>query len=206
MNWYPLDENHLRTEKERADLRLRLLDAVMWSAERANPNNPKDCLRTEAFRPYIFNDSRHATVCDVVSARHRALVETSRIPDVALNTNRDDDSAAFAELWKLMPAALGNGRLLVWDRDETIDDGVGESLTRGYLDASDMPPWDTWVTYVSPDDDGVAQTGYLLSWVPPEFVPSVTDAVANNAYGALYWLKESRLLLSEILGEMNWLR
>jgi hypothetical protein len=206
MTWYPLDENHLRTEKERADLRLRLLDAVMWSSQRAEPSNPRTCLRTEAFRPYIFNDSRHATVRDVISARHRKLVEGRKIPDVALNTNRDDDSAALAELWNLMPAPLGNGRLLVWERDLTIDDGVGEFLTKGYLDTSDMPPWDTWVTYVSPGDDAAAQTGYLLSWVPPAFVPSVADAVANNAYGALYWLAGTRLLLSEILGEMGWLR
>jgi len=206
MTWYPLDENHLRTEKERADLRLRLLDAVIWSADRADPSNPRTCLRTEAFRPYIFNDSRHATVRDVTSARHDELVEGRKIPRVALNTNRDDDSAAFAEVWKLMPAALGSGRLLVWERDLTIDDGLGESLTKGYLDTSDMPPWDTWVTYVSSGDDATARTGYLVSWVPPVFVPSVDDAVANNAYGALYWLAGTRLLLSEILGEMGWLR
>jgi hypothetical protein len=206
MTWYPLYENHLRTEKERADLRLRLLDAVMWSLQQAEPNNPRTCLRTEEFRPYIFNDSRHATVRDVISARHEKLVEGRKIPDVALNTNRDDDSSTFASLWNLMPAALGYGRLLVWERDSTVDDGVGEFVTKGYLDASDMPPWDTWVTYVSPVDDATAQTGYLLSWVPPAFVPSVADAVAANAYGALYWLAGTRLLLSEILGEIGWLR
>ena len=206
MTWYPLDENHLRTEKERVDLRLRLLDAVIWSTDRADPNNPRTCLRTEAFRPYIFNDSRHATVRDVISARHRELVEGRKTADIALNTNCDNDSAAFAKLWKLMPAALGYGRLLVWEHDLTIDDGLGESLTKGYLDASDMPPWDTRVTYVTPGDDATAQTGYLLAWVPPVFVPSVDDAVEINAYGALYWLAGTRLLLSEILGEMGWLR
>ena len=206
MTWYPLDENHLRTVKERIDLRLRLLDAVGWSADRADLSNPITCLRTEVLRPYIFNDSRHATVRDVISARHRELVKGRKIPDVSLNTNRDDDSAVFAELWKLMPAALGGGRLLVWERDSTIDDGVGEFLTKGYLDVSDMPPWDTWVTYVTPSDDATVQVGYLLSWVPPVFVPSVGEAVENNAYGALYWLAGTRLLLSEALGEMGWLR
>ena len=105
-----------------------------------------------------------------------------------------------------MPTALGHGRLLVWERDLTIDDGVGEAVTKGYLNTSDMPPWDTWVSYVSPSDDNTAQTGYLVSWVPPVFIPSVSDAVAGNAYGALYWLAGSKLLLSEILDEMGWLR
>jgi len=145
-------------------------------------------------------------VRDVISVRHDELYKGQKIPRVALNTNRDDDSSAFTEVWKWMPPALGNGRLLVWERDSTIDDGVGEMCTKGYLDTSDMPPWDTWVTYVSPADDVAAQTGYLLSWVPPAFVPSVADAVASNVYDALYWLAGSKLLLSEILGEMGWLR
>jgi hypothetical protein len=206
MTWYRLEENHLRTVKELVDFRLCLLESVLWSADRADLSNPMTCLRTEVLRPYIFNDSRHATVRDVVSARHRELVEGRRSLDVSLNTNRDDDAAVFAELWKLMPAALGGGRLLVWERDSTIDDGVGEVATQGYLDASDMPPWDTWVTYVTPSDDAAVQAGYLVSWVPPMFVPSVGEAVEFNAYGALYWLADTRLLLCEVLGEMGWLR
>jgi hypothetical protein len=134
------------------------------------------------------------------------LVDERRIPDVAFNTNRDDDSTVLTELWKMMPSSMGYGRLLVWERDLTIDDGLGETLTKGYLDTSDMPPWDTWVAYVSPGDDGRAQTGYLVSWVPSVFVASVNDAVEGNAYGALYWLAGTRLLLSEILAEMGWLK
>lgn len=55
----------------------------------------------------------------------------------------DEHPDAFAGLWPLMPPALAYGKLLVWERDLTIDDGLGESLTNGYLDSSDTPPWDT---------------------------------------------------------------
>ena len=147
MTWYPLDEIPLRTEKERADLRLSLLDAVIWATGKADLSNPRDCLRTEALRPYVFNDSRHATVRDVVCARHTQLVEAGRVPDVAFNTMSNEHPDALAGVWSMMPPALGYGKLLVWERDLTIDDGLGESLTKGYLDISDMPPWDTWVAY-----------------------------------------------------------
>ena len=206
MTWYPLDENHLRTEKERADLRLSLLGAVIWATGKADLSNPTDCLRTDSFRPYIFNDNRRTTVQDVVHARHRELVETGRIPDVALNTMSDEHPDVFAGVWPMMPADLGHGKLLVWERDLTIDDGLGEFVTKGYLDMSDMPPWDTWVAYVSPDDDEMAKAGYLISFVPSAFVPWVGEAVEGNVYGALYWLAGTSLLVSRILSDTGWLR
>jgi hypothetical protein len=94
-------------------------------------------------------------------------------------------------------ALVGQGKLLVWHRDDTIDDGAGERETSGYLDESDMPPWDTWVAYV----DAEACSGYLVSWVPPAFVPAVGRAIAVNAYDALYWLQGTNLLLSRLLEE-----
>jgi len=46
-----------------------------------------------------------------------------------------------------------------------------------------------------------------VTWsLPRVFVPSVNDSVVNNAYGALYWLAGTSLLVSEILGEMGWLK
>jgi hypothetical protein len=91
---------------------------------------------------------------------------------------------------------LEAGRLLVWERDSTVDDGVGQAVTKGYLDESDMPPWDTWVAYV---DSEVGPCGYLVSWVPEPFVAPVAQAIKENAYAALYWLRESQLLLAQIL-------
>jgi hypothetical protein len=91
--------------------------------------------------------------------------------------------------------------LLVWERDATIDDGAGQAETRGYLDASDMPPWDTWVAYVEgpPDERGVRNhAGCLVSWVPPVFLSAVDRAIQVNAYGALYWLRDSKLPFAEV--------
>ncbi|HEX7665032.1 MAG TPA: hypothetical protein VF407_10990 [Polyangiaceae bacterium] len=54
-----------------------------------------------------------------------------------------------------------------------------------------MPPWDTWIAYYT--------DGCLLSWVPPDFVASVGEAVRCNAYEALYWLKGSKSPFAEWL-------
>ena len=189
--------NRFQTQKLRDDLCLRLMETALWGSRKADLANPKACLRSESFRPYLFNDNRYQTIDDVVHKRHFALVETGDIQDFA--------TEEMSDVRKLMPPSLGGGRLLVWERDLTIDDGLGESVTNGYLDVSDMPPWDTWVTYVSADDDAGAQVGYLVSWVPPVFLASVGEAVLGNAYDALFWLDDTTLLVANILKEEGWL-
>jgi hypothetical protein len=154
-------------------------------------------LRTPELRPYLFNDSRHDSVYDVVYARHQALVEAKEIERFEVASSFEE----MTDIRRLIPPSLGGGRLLVWVRDETIDDGVGEHVTGGYLDYSDMPPWDTWVVYVSREDDPAAHAGYLVSWVPPQFVPCVGRAIEENAYNASYWLRGTDLLVARVLEE-----
>src|SRR5688572_15773896 len=105
-------ENRFQTEELRHDLKVRLLEAVLWAFSRADLMNPEHCLRSESLRPYLFNDSRYDTVDDVVYARHSALVDSREIEDFALE--------AMPDVHKLMPRSLGVGRLLVWERDLTI--------------------------------------------------------------------------------------
>jgi hypothetical protein len=185
------------TDVARANLRLVLLEAVMWASARANPSEPARCLRSQALAPYVFNDSRRRTVSGVAVDRHRQLKAEGRV--LGLGGQWDDlvdvDALGLGDVKPL----IATGRLLVWERDTTIDDGAGQAETGGYLDESDMPPWDTWVTYVGRRDQG-AVAGCLVSWVPEPFVEAVGRAIEVNAYGALYWLRESKLRLAQILG------
>lgn len=181
------------TAPARANLRRALLEAVLWSDSRADPSAPGSCLRSELLRPYIFNESRHDTVYDVACARHAGL---ERDDVIAPRGGRSEELLEAAEVGLSHAiAVVKRGRLLVWHRDETIDDGAGEAATSGYLDESDMPPWDTWVAYVDAD----RCSGYLVSWVPPIFIGAVARAIAINAYGALYWLNGTTLLLAGVL-------
>jgi hypothetical protein len=130
---------------------------------------------------------------DVAFARHLGLQRCGSIP---LTGGRAEDLIDAAEAGLAAGADLARrGRLLVWHRDDTVDDGAGEAETGGYLDESDMPPWDTWVAYV----DSEACSGYLVSLVPAEFIEAVSRAIAYNAYEALYWLRGTSLRLARVL-------
>jgi hypothetical protein len=183
------------TEASRASLRLILLEAVLWATNRADPVAPATSLRSSACAPYVFCASRFETVDGVALSRHLKLEAEGRVHRMGGRTD-DVVEAASLGLGDLQ-ALVHAGRLLVWERDTTIDDGAGEAETKGYLDESDMPPWDTWVAYVDPHP----HAGYLVSWVPAPFVEPVARAVDVNAYDALYWLRDSKLLLAEVLRE-----
>jgi len=182
------------TELARANLRLVLLEAVLWASTWADAREPVRSLRSASLAPYIFNESRHETVHDVALRRHLQLEAQGRVRRIGGRTDDLVDASSIA--LGHVRAMLEAGRLLVWERDSTVDDGVGQTVTSGYLDESDMPPWDTWVAYV---DSEVGRCGYLVSWVPEPFVAPVAQAIKENAYAALYWLRESKLLLAQIL-------
>src|SRR5438093_12293271 len=77
------------------------------------------------------------------------------------------------------------GRLLLSAPHESFTDGVSEWESGGFFDTCDVPPWDTWVYYVSeevvyderywrqvlrcPPDWSPSPVSYLVSWVPPEW-------------------------------------
>jgi hypothetical protein len=92
-------------------------------------------------------------------------------------------------------AIVMTGRVLVWERDTTVDDGVGEAETGGFLDDSFMPPWDTWVASV----EEASRAGCLLSCIPGVFVERVQRVIDVNAYGALYWLVGSSISVTNLL-------
>ena len=181
------------TDFARANLRLVLLEAVAWALPRADTKNPTTGLRSAELAPYRFCASRHDIVFDVASKRHRHLVANGLVRHAG---GRWDQLLEVDALGLTgVDAELATGRLLVWERDNTIDDGAGEAETGGYLDGSDMPPWDTWVAY---SDSSATRVGSLVSWVPPVFVDAIDRAIRVNAYGALYWLHESKLPIAEV--------
>lgn len=186
------------TPLSRAELRLRLLDTFDWCLPRAVPDRAGECLRSADLKPYLFNNSRYDSVNQVAWQRHCRLAEAGIAETFS---HRMGEAEVEHDSQRRLGAFNGGSRLLTWCRDETIDDGVGEVCTHGYLDVSDMPPWDTWIAYVRVEDDPNASSAYLVSLVPAPFVQSVQQAIDLNAYAALYWLADSHLLLGAVLGD-----
>jgi hypothetical protein len=52
---------------------------------------------------------------------------------------------ALARLAGQGSADAANGRLLLFNSDNTLDDGLAEDCSRGLFDAHNTPGWDTWI-------------------------------------------------------------
>jgi hypothetical protein len=102
---------------------------------------------------------------------------------------------------------LGGGRLLAYCPDWSLDYGLGESETGGFLDGEDAPGWDTWVWLFqvgeeySPggrlqrvaDSRGVPMTHTcVLCWIPPVFIGPVDRAILADGAGGFFWAVDYR--------------
>lgn len=91
--------------------------------------------------------------------------------------------------------SAGGGRLLVYNPDWDLWDGAAELESGGFFDADNCPPWDVWVAYATPPDDGRLRVGsawrpwssYLIAWAPPECVAVVTAGILVNPECCVVW-------------------
>lgn len=80
----------------------------------------------------------------------------------------------------------------------SLSDGAAEVATRGFFDADNTPPWDTWVDLFRTTDMIARGFGhlYLVSWVPDGLVPLVTEGIELNPEECLVWLSDTSLPLA----------
>ena len=101
---------------------------------------------------------------------------------------------------------LAGGRLLYYAPYENLAEGVEEQETQRYFDVNAVPPWDTWLWFVTQQTREQNRPylwydTYLISWVPPELVDVVDKgAVATSTTHALEWADE---LDSELFAQLT---
>ena len=93
---------------------------------------------------------------------------------------------------------LKGGRLLVMEPQSTLSDGVCEITTNSLLDGDNFPPHGLWVSYAVFEHGlefagrkgfrGMAQNGFLLSYIPKPFVEVIQKGINANAEECIYWL------------------
>jgi hypothetical protein len=145
-------------------LRARLQQAMAWCSPRADPNRPRDCLRSAELRPRVLQPSYRAAVHDVGVARELYL------------------GRALGRIE--MPA--GRGRLLLFSPDEELSDGVAERESDGFFDLNNTPPWDTWAAFI--EESGWS---YLVAWVPPALVSLAQRGMDANPGRCIHWLADA---------------
>jgi hypothetical protein len=185
--------------------RTRLAETIAWIRW------PKELsgaavLQTEAFRPdhllgdpptghrgidgYGFNMdvslAKGADQWGLIHAARKASIARSReaIVDYLVSTR-----AAVMRINGTYPTqlktGLDGGLLVAFDPDNTLSDGAARVASEGFFDDHNMPPWDTWVTYVRdarPADAGRQDRtefdSFLVSWVPAARVDVARRGIA----------------------------
>ena len=171
-------------------LRRTLFETSVWCARRLRVDDPANSLRTESLLPPTLDRTRLplltkqqwvAVVDEVASRRAERL----------------------AQLTGGAPLVLTEGRLLACDPGMSISDGASELESKGFIDAEDLPGWDTWVAFVTDGRDASRRPGtggWLVAWVPIEFAESVERAIEVNAVEGVRWLDDvDRNLSNELI-------
>ena len=156
---------------------LCLAETVAWCSAKVNLGDPAGSLRTEQLKPpliilddrvhghwnYELHDDPTSYVLDLCESRGKML----RAQGI-----QTGDGATAME------------RILLFYPYETLCDGAAHDSSKGYFDRWNIPPWDTWFSYVKlPDGRHV-----LYSYVPPEFLDLANRGVSVNPEQCLQWL------------------
>jgi len=150
--------------------RERLAETVSW-CQRRTGGNLAESLRSAALAPPPSRPWPE-TLRSVAEARQRLLGRS----------------------WRRSQDPLGGGLLLLYFPTPPQSGGRASTASGGYLDDRDTPPWDTWVAYV----EEVGRS-YLVAWVPPEALASVTAATRIPA-ASIRWFDASGV---ELEGQLN---
>jgi hypothetical protein len=107
---------------------------------------------------------------------------------------------------------LCGGRLVAFDPEATLSDGVANQDSEGFFDDDNCPPYDTWVLYVYEEAYGrsfipprpqkwESFESYLVAWVPPWFLERVDWGIAVNPEVCIMWLDEMDTPFAQALRE-----
>ncbi len=166
----------------------KLRETIAWCVSRVDASNPKYCLRSADLKPvYEFSP--------------RPEDDVNLWASVEMIEKVVDSRAQLLSTATVGPGAetLAGGRLLLHFLDQSDDDQSAADITSCYLDSADTPPWDTWVDVYVPEslahqspDSIPTEYGFLISWVPREFVETVNEATEYEVIGMLMWADAPR--------------
>jgi hypothetical protein len=79
---------------------------------------------------------------------------------------------------------VSNCKLLIYECQETVEDGASEAASFGFYDLLDAPPWDTWVLY---------RNGAVFCCVPDSAVSRAQAGIDANPVDCIHWADWPRL-------------
>ena len=161
-----------------AEFKVRLALTIYWCEEHGDVSSPASSLRTIELCPHLLEVDRVYTVQSVADRR------TYHGGPEVMNAKIPDDLA---------------GRLLVYFPNGNLACGAAEVETDGFFDIDNVPPWDTWVTYIQDARHAEYDSEYLVAWVPRDFVELADQGVKVNPEECIQWLADTSLELAVVL-------
>jgi hypothetical protein len=153
----------------------RLEESIEWTTAMVERDDCRPSMRYLDLRWRILNYGIEDTVCEVGSARQKAL-STSR-------------SAAI-----LRCPDLRGGRLMVYFPAYDLCDGAAEQASAGFFDGFNVPPWETWIGYFESSSEGrPSRHGYLLAYVPQKLLALADAGISVNPEQCIQWLSQTSL-------------
>lgn len=146
----------------------RLAETVSWTARRATEGSLGEALRSPLLAP----------------------PPATPWPET-LRSVAEKRLAQLGRSWRRTLDPLGGGRLVVYFPTPPHSRGGARSISDGFFDDRDTPPWDTWVAYVEE-----TSRSYLVAWVPP-FAFAQASAGIGAAARSLAWLDKANVRLTE---------
>lgn len=102
-------------------------------------------------------DSRKADVVNNIVSKRSDLLKNTNVPLIPV-----EDLHQY-------------GRIMIFDIDDTVVDGAPESVSAGYIDIEDAPPYDTWIAtggmlneigfYI---EDNTIKDVVVVAWIPKD--------------------------------------
>ena len=176
------------TDEQEIDMfKMRLAETIAWCAAQARVTDPANSLRTAALTP----SNRRMDFAGYADFDW----ETEESGDQVLSALAEPRAGLLkiADLTPApLPASLVAGRLIVYQPDQTLEDGLSEEISKGFFDQGDVPPWDTWV-WISEGPPGMSpnsqpyRNSYLICWVPSMFINLAADGIAANCVNCISW-------------------
>ncbi len=133
-------------------------------------------MRSEKIRPGMFHSGYDDVVCNV--GLRRCESHTTR----EIETSPD----------------LQGGRLLIYFPHCNLSDGAAESVSSGFFDGDNTPPWETWVSYFRDSIDRTdGRDQYLLAYVPAALLSVADDGIEYNPEKCIQWLSDADVELRD---------
>lgn len=165
----------------------QLRETIIWCLMNFSEDDKIYSLRTPPIPPEFKNYQLKYKDDEIFEIIH-ATVQEKREHMLRWNERYQEASQQY----DANPDKLAGGRLLMMCYCSTCD-GTSSIETSDFIDACDVPPWDTWV-HLEPEPEP-SYAPFLISWIPYQMINVVETAIAVNALEVIWWIEDVKNLI-----------